>query len=285
VPTKWHVIRNTGGGTSDCCSVYPHAAGARVADDRAIELQLLPRSNRFVQKNRNGARVYLAEQCPEHFSYSEVDYAALPLLGRTLSVTVDVSGVECGCNAAFYLVSMRQNDEAGLCDDDFYCDANKVCGVNCAELDLVEANKRAFHATAHTAFDGGGEGAGVGGHTHAWSAAEYGPGGSEIDTTQPFRVHSHFRAVDGELVGLDITLSQLTVPMAQGSAGGGTLRVSVASSSYLRRLSRALKAGMTPVASYWSAEDLRPTSPDASANASATTSPCNFLAQCRRKEG
>ena len=29
VPKKWHVIRNTGGGTSDCCSVYPHAAGAR----------------------------------------------------------------------------------------------------------------------------------------------------------------------------------------------------------------------------------------------------------------
>ena len=64
VPKQWQVIRNTGGGTSDCCSVYPHAAGARVADDRAIELQLLPRSNRFVQKNRNGARVYLAEQCP-----------------------------------------------------------------------------------------------------------------------------------------------------------------------------------------------------------------------------
>ena len=69
VPTKWHVIRNTGGGTSECCSVYPHAAGARVADDdRAIELQLLPRSNRFVQKNRNGARVYLAERCPIGFT-------------------------------------------------------------------------------------------------------------------------------------------------------------------------------------------------------------------------
>ena len=28
VPKQWHVIRNTGGGTSDCCSVYPHAPTA-----------------------------------------------------------------------------------------------------------------------------------------------------------------------------------------------------------------------------------------------------------------
>lgn len=46
---------------------------------------------------------------------------------------------------------------------DYYCDANAVCGVRCAELDLVEANKHAFRATAHRSNDGEGHGSGLGG--------------------------------------------------------------------------------------------------------------------------
>jgi len=32
---------------------------------------------------------------------------------------------------------------------DYYCDANDVGGAWCTEMDLMEANTYAFHATAH----------------------------------------------------------------------------------------------------------------------------------------
>ena len=51
----------------------------------------------------------------------------------------------------------------------------QVCGVNCDEMDLVEANKYAFHAAAHTAFDGSGRtnGWGGGNANRAFGSAEY----------------------------------------------------------------------------------------------------------------
>ena len=57
-------------------------------------------------------------------------------------------------------------------------------------MDLVEANKYAFHAAAHTAFDGSGRSNGWGGGNanRAFGSAEYGPSGSVIDTNAPFRV-------------------------------------------------------------------------------------------------
>ena len=104
-----------------------------------------------------------AYSCAEG-DYTRTRYASVPLLGRTLSLTVDISSAECGCNAAWYLVSMAQNTASpGMCDGDFYCDASNVCGVRCAEIDLMEANKHAFHAVLHTAADGNGVGNGLGG--------------------------------------------------------------------------------------------------------------------------
>ena len=60
------------------------------------------------------------------------------MLGREISFTIDLSAAECGCNAAVYLVSMKQNKEPGTCDGDFYCDGAAVCGTTCAEIDLIE---------------------------------------------------------------------------------------------------------------------------------------------------
>lgn len=117
------LVRNTGGGTSACCSIHPRAAPAR-AMDATLELPLQARLGSS-QPSRNGARVYLAESCTEG-SYAETRYAATKLLGKTLSVTVDLSAAECGCNAAWYVVSMAQNTVPGRCDGDYYCDANAV---------------------------------------------------------------------------------------------------------------------------------------------------------------
>ena len=87
---------------------------------------------------------------------------------------------------------MNQNTQPGTCDSDYYCDANNVCGVRCAEIDIMEANKHALHTTAHTPNDGSGSGTGLGGGMSAFSKADYGPGGAKVDTSQPLTVHTYF---------------------------------------------------------------------------------------------
>ena len=96
-------------------------------------------------------------------SYTCVNYqkGAMYLAGRTLSFTLDLSEAGCGCNAAVYLVAMPQNLNPTQCKD-HYCDANSVCGVACAEIDLVEANKQAFVSTVHVSDDKDGENFGMG---------------------------------------------------------------------------------------------------------------------------
>lgn len=148
------LIRNPGGGTSQCCSAHPVAAPARSLG-RAAQLRLLRRDGSKPYIPRNGARVYLADArtaggvstCHRanvdagrvglisSLAYRQVPYAAWQLLGRSLSFTVDLSQAECGCNAAVYLVAMR-NPAArpGTCGGDFYCDANAVCGSRCVEV-------------------------------------------------------------------------------------------------------------------------------------------------------
>ena len=183
-------------------------------------------------------------------------YSAWNLLGKRLSFTVDLSQAECGCNAAFYLVSMRQNAQPGKCGGDFYCDANSVCGVACAEIDLLEGNRHAFHTTVQ---DKEGTGSGLGGTfgTRAFDASAYGPGPAHtIDTTQPFRVSAYFDTSGGAWSAGDLHVQQLTaIEMTLTGASGRELRFTV-SSSHLGSLTPALAAGMTPTASFWSSEDL-----------------------------
>ena len=138
-------------------------------------------------------------------------YGAWPLVGATLSFTVDISQAGCGCNVAAYLVSMAQSTQPGICGGDYYCDANAVCDVRCDEIDLLEANTNAIHATAHHADDGDGNGAGLGGMgvQEVMSSADYGRGGGKIDTSHPFRVSvSFYGGPQGQLTRIGVKLTQ-----------------------------------------------------------------------------
>jgi hypothetical protein len=196
-------------------------------------------------------RTYFADSCSEE-SYEAVEYKALPLLGRTIKWTIDLNGAGCGCNAAVYLTSLAQNTKKSDCDD-YYCDANKVCGVGCAEVDLQEANMHSWRSTLHVAEDGEGEGAGYGGmgpHKKTWGPLDYGPNGKCVATTSPFDVEVGFPVDEnGMLKAMQVILSQ----------EGKPCKISATVDSYkfgakngIAEVSEALAAGMTPIISYWS---------------------------------
>ena len=81
------------------------------------------------------ARLYQASSS----AWSEPRIGRLHLLGKRLRFSVDLSRVECSCNAAVYLVNMRTAS---------YCDANTA--PSCTELDLLEANLHAMQTAVHT---------------------------------------------------------------------------------------------------------------------------------------
>lgn len=203
-------------------------------------------------------RTYFANTCNVG-SYNHSDYIALKLLGKRLRYTSDLSGAGCGCNAAVYLTSLQQNSAVSGCDD-YYCDANNVCGVRCAEIDIQEANLYGYHATLHLPEDGNGVGVGYGGGdwnwngNRDWSREDYGPNGRCIKTTKPYEVSVDFPVnADGSLQAYRITLSQEGSPC--------TLTAMIWSYEYhhrqgLQELTQALKEGMTPIVSYWNSTSM-----------------------------
>ena len=74
------------------------------------------------------ARIYFASEPAHHFN-ATLFYKAM-LLGKRLSYTIDLSTMDCGCVAAFYLVEMPGYGRDGKPDKstsgDYYCDANEV---------------------------------------------------------------------------------------------------------------------------------------------------------------
>lgn len=204
--------------------------------------------------NMNG-RAYFGDQCVES-TYSASQYMSVPLLGNTLKYTIDMSGAGCGCNAAVYLASMKQNMDIGSCGD-YYCDANSVCGVSCTELDIQEANMFAWRSTLHTSDDRGGQGFGYGGTgdlQSSWQDGQYGPGGSCIDTTRPFQVAVSFPTnADNTLHSMQVTLSQAGSPCP---LSGAVSTYQVNGRDGMQEVTQALRQGMTPVISFWSADSM-----------------------------
>ena len=200
-----------------------------------------------------GSRAYFADSCTAG-TYDRSQYLKLNLLGHKMRYRVDLSGAGCGCNAALYLVSMRQNEQESTCGD-YYCDANSVCGVPCAEIDLQEANQQAWHSTMHNKYDHEGQCVGFGGGD-GWNGprnfeqSQYGRSAKCIDTNKPFNVEVSF-PVDsmGILVAMEVVLTQ----------EGRACPVEATLRKYkhgMAEISEVLAAGMTPVVTYWGSEKL-----------------------------
>jgi len=194
-----------------------------------------------------GSRSYFASYCTPG-EYSNEQYQAWDLRGKTLVYTTDLSHAGCGCNAALYLVSMRQNKHKSECGD-HYCDANNVCGESCTEIDIQEGNRFSWHSTLHASRDPGGMGKGYGGGGFGWSGprdwnpGQLGPGARCIDTDLPFEVSAFF-PVDqwGTLTAMEITLTQ--------HGKDCPLWVRLSGYGQMAELNAAFAAGMTPVVSY-----------------------------------
>jgi len=200
-----------------------------------------------------GSRAYFANDC-QAGSYNHTHYLGLNLLGKTMRYMADLSGLGCGCNAAFYLTNMRQNAHKSECLD-YYCDANNVCGQSCAEIDVQEASMRAWHSTLHTTADHSGLGLGYGGGGPGWSGPrdwsreQYGPGARCIDTTKPFEVAVSFP------VDWQCNLAAMTVTLSQ-EGHDCPLSLTIGNYNGMAEMSAALRAGMTPIVSYWNSEDM-----------------------------
>jgi len=123
---------------------------------------------------------------------------------------VDVSQVGCGCITGVYLVEWGDGGD---------CDASGSFGGRCGEIDLMEANKYAWHTTLHNPQDHPGLAGGFGGMQQDdmmygkgprdMSGEQYGPGGSIIDTNLAFNVAVSFpKRSDGSLADMVVMLYQ-----------------------------------------------------------------------------
>jgi hypothetical protein len=206
------------------------------------------------------SRAYFSDSCVEGEVNSEM-YAALKLLGTTIQYTVDLSGLGCGCNAQFHLVTMRYNSDASQCGD-YCCGAAQVkqCGVSCPTISLQDANQYAWSTSVHLSNDADGKSVGYGGGSEKpgrrhWSDAEYGPQAKCIDTTWPFRVSVSFKE---KFAGM---LDRIEVTLSQEDRHDCTLKESITEYNFkkesgLAEFSRILEKGVTPMLSYSGGEDM-----------------------------
>merc|ERR1712061_523935 len=97
------------------------------------------------------SRMYFASRATDGF---EADaYWQTPLMDKRFIYSIDVSNVDCHCNAAAYFIDMPGNN-AGA--GDYYCDANFGNSIWCPEYDTYEGNKYPMAGTLHTCNGGNG---------------------------------------------------------------------------------------------------------------------------------
>jgi len=203
----------------------PESAPAWVSDCKVLHMPMT-------------SRTYFAQACDIDYTpelFGPKLYSNFMLLGKKFSYSVDLSMADCGCILAMYLVPMHANSNPGLCGGDYYCDANEVCGVSCAEIDIMEASKNVFRSTSHAATDRGGLGAGLGPNINGLRWDDYHPGSACIDTNAIFSVSVIFQHGD-----------VMVIKLSQGDKA-----CMPEFSVVYPGQDQALSQGMTPVLSYW----------------------------------
>ena len=125
-----------------------------------------------------------------------VQYEHFQLLDKTLSFSLDVSQVGCGCNAALYLVAMENPGDGSS----RYCDI--LSGEPCVEIDLYEGNTKGMTSTLHT------EASSIEKECNRWGCqagygpwdenCKYGAGSPNLDSRRPFEMAARFET-DGEM--------------------------------------------------------------------------------------
>ena len=205
-------------------------------------------------------RAYIVNDCPQSFTNTTYNNA-FPLLGNTMTVTLDLSHVPCACNAAFYWTLMPAINSSQLPDPttcgDYYADANKVCGLWAPEMDSLEANNNAMQITPHQCDTPIGkyypscDRDGCGFNIYRHNASAYGPGNNyTINTLLPFVYSASFvkDPASGNLTSIAVTLSQ----PARNSIFTYTITDNNCNKpGYLSALSYAFDVGMTPILSLW----------------------------------
>jgi len=142
------------------------------------------------------------------------------LLGGYVEYDVDLSQSNCGCVAAFYMVSMPGKNSAGQVepseDNMYYCDANQVGGNYCPEFDIMEANQWTAQTTPHSCdspsnghYWNCNRGGGCWQNTkNQLSYNDYGPGDQfKINTYKTFHAKLDFNS-NGQFDSFKITYSQ-----------------------------------------------------------------------------
>jgi len=219
----------------------------------------------------------LMKSCQKEWDPRE--FKVLRLLGRTFSFIVDLSQAGCACNVAVYLIQAPARDPSGNFSvgecpwSPYYCDANRVCGQWCPELDIMEANDHVFSSTLHKcdAPDANGhyyncERGGCGHNTRSLGGSAYGPGsGFTIDTTRPFEVVTEFHGSATSFTGLKTKLRQMhgeeeRLLVLENAACGGAAGA----------LAAAMAEGMVLRITYWGS--------DAQTMAWLDSPPCGFEA-------
>eukprot|EP00419_Tripos_fusus_P008029 CAMPEP_0172682900 /NCGR_PEP_ID=MMETSP1074-20121228/18477_1 /TAXON_ID=2916 /ORGANISM="Ceratium fusus, Strain PA161109" /LENGTH=646 /DNA_ID=CAMNT_0013501663 /DNA_START=27 /DNA_END=1968 /DNA_ORIENTATION=+ len=195
-------------------------------------------------------------------SWYQAQYHRFDLRGQTMSYTVDLSKVPCGCIACMYLVAMPNPGPGPN-----YCDIQPGKGFNqCLEVDLMEANSMAYHSTIHTEAWGTGEDGTcnailgcVNNVGREWKTPQgnltkdiYRPGARVIDSSRPFKVTSSF-----EWTGhMTVILSQDndTVVLFNRSLGGNPMGTGVPDAAAKKVADAMANGGLVLVSSLWNGD-------------------------------